>query len=161
MPTLLLLRHAKTENIAPGAGDIERALTERGHLQAAAVGDWLRAEQISVDQVLCSPAVRTRQTLEGLDLNCPVVWEDSIYQASSPTIATAIAQVEDTVQTLLVIGHAPGIPTLAHDLAGADSTPSALAQIATGYPTATLTRVEVDSWSDFGASKVTDVHLAK
>lgn len=158
MPTLLLLRHAQAADIAPGCGDAERPLTERGKTQAASVGDTIRAAGLTVDHVLCSPATRTQETLEGLGLDASVEIVPSIYQAGADTIAAAIHDTRESVQTLLVVGHAPGIPTLAHELAGSDSAPEALDQISTRYPTATLTRVEVPDWGiDHG--RVTHVYL--
>lgn len=155
MPTLLLLRHAQAANFAPGKGDHARPLTPRGHEQAARVGTLLASTPI--DQVLCSTSTRTRETLAELGLDCPVEYLDAIYQAGSDTIARLIGEVDDAVGTLLVVGHAPGIPTLAHVLAGEGSDAAAVETLDAGYPTATLTRVEVNGW-DLHESRVTAVH---
>ena len=66
--TLLVLRHAKTEDTRPGSKDSERRLTPDGERHALEVGDYLRTQGITVDTVLCSSAARARQTLELLKL---------------------------------------------------------------------------------------------
>ena len=66
---LLVLRHAQTEDIRPGSRDTERRLTPDGERQARQVGEYLRAQGITVDNVLCSSAARARKTLELLQLS--------------------------------------------------------------------------------------------
>ena len=61
---LLVLRHAQTEDIRPGSRDTERRLTPDGERQARQVGEYLRAQGMTVDAVLCSSAARARKTLE-------------------------------------------------------------------------------------------------
>jgi phosphohistidine phosphatase SixA len=67
--TLLILRHAQTEDTRPGSRDSERRLTPDGERDAEQVGDHLRKQGITIDKVLCSSAARTRQTLELLKLD--------------------------------------------------------------------------------------------
>ena len=45
MKTLLLLRHAKADNAAPGSSDIDRSLNERGKKEAQAIGTFIRKAQ--------------------------------------------------------------------------------------------------------------------
>ena len=63
MRTLVLMRHAKSDYPA-GVPDHERPLAPRGTREAGLAGDWLREHAPAIDAVLCSSAVRTRQTLE-------------------------------------------------------------------------------------------------
>ncbi|MFX4274060.1 SixA phosphatase family protein [Propionibacteriaceae bacterium Y1685] len=155
MHTLLLLRHAKAADFAPGRSDSERPLTDRGHQQASGVGEALSGTR--VDHVLCSPAVRTQQTTEGLGLNCDIELAEGLYNAGSDTILALIAEVDESVDTLLVVGHAPGIPALAHDLAGSDSDSTAMATIERGYPPATLARIEIDgTWAEPGTTRLVE-----
>lgn len=112
--TLILLRHAA----AGGAyRDTERPLTPGGEQDATAVGSWIRDSLPRVDAVLCSTAVRTRQTLAAAGIDAPVSYLEDLYGAAVDDILTAIAGVADSVQTLLVVGHAPGIPATAAELA--------------------------------------------
>ncbi|GLY22625.1 histidine phosphatase family protein [Micromonospora sp. NBRC 101691] len=64
--TLVLLRHGKAER-PEGIADRERALTERGHADAAAAGTWLARHGFLPDVVVCSPARRTRQTWQAAE----------------------------------------------------------------------------------------------
>ena len=61
--TLAVLRHAKAVQ-DPGLDDKDRALTKRGLRDATAAGGRLREAQLIPDLVLCSTALRTRQTWE-------------------------------------------------------------------------------------------------
>lgn len=150
---LLLLRHAKAESYVPGAHDDQRPLSETGRRQAVEVGELLC--DTTVDHVLCSPSTRTRETLDGLGLQCPVDYRDEIYNAGSDTILAALTGVPEHVGTVLVVGHAPGVPALALDLAdAATSDAEALAQLETGYPPATITRLELDgTWADLASAR--------
>lgn len=112
--TLVLLRHA---NAGGAYRDSERPLTPAGEQDAIAVGQWIRDSLPPVDAVLCSTAVRTRQTLAAAGVGAPTTFVDDLYGASVDEILSAISQVPDAVQTLLVVGHAPGIPATASELA--------------------------------------------
>lgn len=157
---LLLLRHAKTEPFVSGHADDQRVLTDRGHRQAAELGDHLHsAEAGQIDQVLCSPSVRTRQTLVGLALDCPVNFRDSLYNAGADTISEELTTLEEHLGSVLVIGHAPGIPGLAMELADRDrSDAAALAELDRGFSPGTLARLEFDGpWADLWAAALVQV----
>jgi hypothetical protein len=67
--TLLVLRHAETEDTRPGSRDSERRLTPDGERNAQQVSDYLRKQGVIINTVLCSSAVRARQTFELLKLD--------------------------------------------------------------------------------------------
>lgn len=147
--TLLLLRHAKAEQ-APGKPDHERKLAPRGLKDARAVGEWLRdAEEGGglpsgvVDLALCSTSERTRQTLDAACAGGAAVtdarFDERIYDASAASLIDVLREVPDSVNTVLLIGHAPGIPVLATALAqdGAGSTDAA-ERLSQGFPTCGL-----------------------
>src|SRR5690606_35624246 len=66
MKELILLRHAHAEPAAPGGADIDRALSPEGLAEAESGGRWLQEQALVPDPVLCSPARRARETLEGV-----------------------------------------------------------------------------------------------
>ena len=72
MKRLILVRHAKSD-WSLGMADHDRPLNVRGRASAAAIGRWLREKNLRPDQVLCSTATRTRETLDLLDLDAPPV----------------------------------------------------------------------------------------
>jgi len=147
--TLLLLRHAKAEQ-APGKPDHERKLAARGRKDARAVGEWLSdAVQAGVlpssvvDLALCSTSERTRQTLDALCAGGVSVmdarFDTRIYDGSAASLMDVLLEVPDPVNTVLMIGHAPGIPLLATALAqdGAGSNDAAV-RLSQGFPTSGL-----------------------
>lgn len=141
---LLLMRHADAVTFAPGLGDVDRPLSARGEEQARRAGAYLRERDLTPDLTLCSAAIRTRQTTELLGVAGPVQQETALYNAGSDTIREAIGEVDEDVDTLLIVGHAPGVPTLAHALADeATSDHEALTAIRWGFPAATLVGIEI------------------
>ena len=64
MSKLYFTRHGQTiwnvENKICGATDI--ALTQLGHQQAAELGEMILRQGISIDEILCSPLMRARDT---------------------------------------------------------------------------------------------------
>lgn len=144
---LVLLRHAKSS--APDAlPDRERPLTGRGRRDAQAAGEALLRAGIAPDLVCCSTAVRARETWEGVAAaGVPageVVYTDRIYEASAGALAELVRDAPESVRTLLLVGHAPGVPRLAELLAGDGSDPEALARMRAGYPTSGLAALELD-----------------
>ncbi len=146
--TLFLLRHAKTEPDNP-AGDEARELTIEGIQQTRQVGQELQAR--GVQHVLSSSAVRTRQTLEGLELgDVHAEFMDALYVGDVEDYLQRIQEIPDEVDVLLVIGHSPTIPQLGARLAW-PSQPGAADQLRCSYPTSTLTEFRVDgSWQQLG-----------
>ncbi|MGC8476760.1 MAG: SixA phosphatase family protein [Acetobacteraceae bacterium] len=137
MHQLLLLRHAKAVREVPGQPDRDRPLAPRGQRDAAALGRTMRRLGLTPDLVLVSPALRTRQTLAALEPwdETPLVEVmDPLYLADDATLAALLAEVPETVRSLLLIGHNPGLHGLARRLAVASpGTP-----LETRFPTAAL-----------------------
>jgi len=136
--TLLLLRHAKSD-YPTGVADHDRPLAPRGEREAALVGDWLRANAPAVDAVLCSTAIRTRETLARTGVDAPVDYLDRLYDATPGAVIEEINRVGADVETLLVIGHEPTMSSLALGLASAeDSNNTAAERISTKFPTSAI-----------------------
>ncbi|MFT9207123.1 SixA phosphatase family protein [Acetobacter orientalis] len=122
---LLLLRHAEAAPAPMGdfstVADHARPLTAAGLAAAQRCGLWLRQQGLSPDYVVCSPAVRTRQTLEGLlpflhaPLSAPLFCPD-IYEAPPHALLAQIQKTPPQARTVLLIGHNPGISALARQL---------------------------------------------
>jgi len=114
MRTLLLLRHAHAEPAAEGQADIDRPLSAQGLAEAEAAGRWLAEQRLLPDRVLCSPARRTRETLEAVLRGIGYVEQrlvDGIYDASPGTLAELVDEHHE-VERLLVVGHNPGLERL-------------------------------------------------
>lgn len=146
MKTLFLLRHAKSD-WGGGEADFDRPLNARGRAAAARMSRVLADEPINL--ILCSPAIRTRQTLELLALPVPVSFEPRIYEAGTRQLFEVIANTDDRNASLLVVGHMPAIAALAMQLASGD-TSEGVRRLREGYPTAALAklRLDIDKWQD-------------
>jgi phosphohistidine phosphatase len=161
MRSLLLLRHATTEGVRPGHPDRARRLTPEGRLQAAAVGEHLRSLGTPLDVVLCSPAVRVQQTVEALQVAAPVVVTDGLYDAGGDEIIDLLRTLDDAVQHALVVAHAPGLPTIVHELSDPDdSDAQAVAAVEWRFPAATLATLRVTGrWADLRRATLVSVRL--
>ncbi|MCD9032633.1 histidine phosphatase family protein [Luteimonas sp. Y-2-2-4F] len=115
MRELILLRHAHAEAALPGQPDLDRPLSADGLAEAESAARWLRDRRLVPDQVLCSPARRTRETLEVVLATVGYVdqrLESSIYEATPGALALLLERYRDTERVLLV-GHNPGLERLA------------------------------------------------
>lgn len=153
--TLWLLRHAKS-SWKEDLPDPERPLNARGRRDAHAAGQLLAGTGAALDLVYCSPAIRTRQTWDALDeagvRAGEVAYRDEIYEGSVGALLTLVGQTPSAVRTLLLIGHAPGLPGLAELLAGDRSDPDALTRMRADYPTSALAELQLDGpWGDAAA----------
>lgn len=112
---ILLLRHAHAEPAGPGQADLDRPLSPEGQAEAEAVGRWLLERRLLPDLVLCSPARRTRETLEavlGVIGYVDQRLEPAIYEATPGTLA-ALADGHREAGRLMLVGHNPGLERLA------------------------------------------------
>jgi len=147
MRRLMLLRHAKSDWSAPGRPDRERVLSPRGESAAPLLGRYLAEQGLVPQHAIVSVAERTRQTWQrlGKAVTGPpsVTFDDRIYEASPLDILTAIADIPAAVESLLVVGHNPGLQSLALALAGSGSG-KARRTLAEKFPTAGLAVIDFD-----------------
>lgn len=115
MRELILLRHAHAEEGSNGQADIDRPLSAAGLAEAEAAGRWLGERNLVPDCVLCSPARRTRETLEavlGVIGYVEQRIQDGIYEAQ-PGDLIALADTQRDAGRLMLVGHNPGLELLA------------------------------------------------
>ncbi|RYV50540.1 SixA phosphatase family protein [Pengzhenrongella frigida] len=158
---LVLLRHAKAE---PGGreADALRSLALAGRRQCLRVGGALIERDLVPDLVLCSAAVRTRQTWDlvrgALGGAEPVVEiSDLLYEAGVAEMVGQVRGIGDGVRTVLVVGHEPTVSAVAATLAGAHSDKSAVAHVRAGMSTGTFCVLDVAGpWSELerGAARL-------
>jgi phosphohistidine phosphatase len=153
MKTLILMRHAKSAWDDPHQKDIDRPLSTRGRKATPRMGAWLADENYRPDVVLCSTARRTRDTLELLRPHLPesvtVELSRALYMAAPREMLTEIAKVSATAETVMLLGHNPGIGSLAGLLAGSGDD-RALGNLHAKFPTAAMAVLgfEVAKWAD-------------
>ncbi|MBI2253863.1 MAG: histidine phosphatase family protein [Proteobacteria bacterium] len=146
MKTLILMRHAKSAWDAGDVADHDRPLSDRGRAAAPAVGRWLKEQKLLPDLVMCSTAARAAQTLELLRPNLPkdvtVQMADCLYMALPREMLAALAKIKDAA-TILLIGHNPGIGSLAHWLS-AQGEPKTLERMQDKFPTGAIAVIDFD-----------------
>lgn len=148
MHTLFLLRHAKSSWAEPTLPDRERPLAQRGRRDAKRIAKHLVRLGFEPELVLCSSAVRTRETLELVRPalgTSKVLFEDGLYAASSDELLARIRLVPEALASVMLIGHNPGLQQLALVLA---SSGDELPRLETKFPTAALATLAVaKTWS--------------
>ncbi|HYU93498.1 MAG TPA: histidine phosphatase family protein, partial [Actinomycetota bacterium] len=134
---LFLLRHAKSSWDDPSIDDHDRPLAPRGRRAAARIADYATKTRIRPDLILCSSAMRARQTLEriapSLGRDAEIHIERSLYGASQDRLLERLHAIPDEVDSVMMIGHNPGVQDLALLLAKAGPHRSRLAD---KFPTA-------------------------
>jgi phosphohistidine phosphatase len=157
MRRLLLLRHAKTESDASSGRDQDRRLDERGHRDAAEMGNWLGRHPPFPDHVMVSPAIRAKQTWE-------LAWAAMQQEAPAPQVeflpelyGAGAAQLLQTIRIasatdpkrLMLVGHNPGMHELALALTGGGDA-AARQALYDNLPTSGLAVFDFpsDDWND-------------
>ena len=144
MPRLLLLRHAKSA-WPQGVADIERPLLPRGQHAAERMGRAMAERGLLPDRILCSPALRTRETLAAI---LPHLTEENeikiaaeLYEPSGGDYREVVRGHGANADALLVIGHNPAIHATALALIGSGEA-TLTKTLAEKYPTAALAVIE-------------------
>lgn len=155
---LLVLRHGHAEHEPPsaGGGDFARPLRPKGIRLVGALAPRVRG--LSPDLVLSSPSTRTRETVERLDLSAPVEYLEPLYAADADELLDAVRELSTRPtppQTVLLVGHNPGVHQLVLELTDGDQLP--------GFPPSALAvlALDIDQWSDAetGVGRLTALHL--
>ena len=148
MKTLLLLRHAKSSWATATTADFNRSLNERGIRTAPVIGKLLKDDNLTPDLIICSPARRTRQTLElvieATGWEIETRFDSDIYEASTGALLEILSGVDDGIESILMIGHNPGLEDLIRNLTGEIYS----------FPTAGLAKISlaVESWENIVSS---------
>ena len=156
MHMLHLLRHAKS-SWKEDVEDHERRLNRRGRKAARWVGRCLPTAVGVLDLVLCSSALRTRETMELVLADYAVrprrIIEDELYAASPETLTARLRRLAEDNTNVLLIGHNPGLHELAMTLA--DTSSPCFPALASGkFPTAARAAFRIsDCWSALGGSR--------
>lgn len=146
MPRLLLLRHSKAAWAQPGMTDFDRPLEPRGRDHARRLGERMKALGLVPDLVLCSTAVRARQTWDGVaETLAPSGHRaehlDELYTADAVGYLEIVRSHAAAAEAAIVVGHNPMMEELAIELAGSGDD-KARAVLANGFPTSGLAVLE-------------------
>jgi phosphohistidine phosphatase len=150
--TIILLRHGKSSWSDPTLADLDRPLAPRGERASRRIAKYIRRKKLRPALVLCSPSLRTRQTLEAIESSLGkrsvVELEPQLYAASEGGLLQRLQALPESVDSVMLIGHNPGLHELARTLASRGAELPRLEEFPTGA-LATLV-VDSDSWAALG-----------
>jgi phosphohistidine phosphatase len=148
MKTLLVLRHAKSSWNESALDDHERPLNERGRRDAPRMGELVREYGLIPDIVISSDAVRAQLTAEAVAEAAryagEILLDRRLYIASPADILSLLQTVRENAETIMIVGHNPGLEELIEHLTGERQ----------DMPTATLAQIAlpIDQWRDLDMS---------
>ena len=150
MLKLIILRHAKSSWSEPGQSDFERALNSRGMADLPKIANALEKRGHVPDTIYCSPAKRTKLTMEGILIHWnqkpSIHFDRDMYIGGTSAYLAAIRQHKSN-DVLMLVGHNPTCHSLVVSLAGHGEA-GALSAVATKYPTGTasILQFDVENW---------------
>jgi phosphohistidine phosphatase len=157
---LILLRHAKSNWDDPFLADIDRPLAKRGRKAGKRVSTWLKKHSIRPDLVLCSPAVRTRETLaliaDAIGAEAEIVYDKALYLAEPNDLLARIRKSDGGAASVMVIGHNPGMQELALALLRPGAKKSR-AKLSEKFPTAAVAcfDIPIAKWTELQPGEAT------
>ncbi|KAA5539382.1 SixA phosphatase family protein [Adhaeribacter rhizoryzae] len=111
---LFLCRHAHTPEALKNQLDFDRALSPTGVQEATKAGFFIKAFGLIIDEIICSAAVRTRQT--AYKIAEVLSYEQSklkssqeLYNSSAAYILHEIASLPESAQTVIIVSHNPAV----------------------------------------------------
>jgi phosphohistidine phosphatase len=154
---LLILRHAKSSWADSSISDWQRPLNDRGVRDAPRAGAWLRDRSLVPDLIITSDAVRARSTAEAVATAAgypgEIVIEPSLYHARPDDVLAVLCGARSEADTVMVVGHNPGLEELVRQLTGEDLDLPTAALVHIAMPIGEWNEVEtvtdasiVDTW---------------
>ena len=119
---LYIMRHAKSDWSGPQISDSERPINKRGTRNAIRVGQWMNENNHIPQKIISSPALRAKETIELVTEQISkfnledLTYEDELYLAGFTQLIEFINTFKDKVQSLMLVGHNPGIENLVNYL---------------------------------------------
>lgn len=151
MKKIYILRHAKSSWDNPVLADFDRPLNERGSRTADFMGALIHKSDFQPELILSSPATRAKETAniikKAAGLQSEIKFEENIYEASPQTLLKIISDLNENLQSVMLVGHNPGLEGLIKILTGESHS----------MPTAGLAVIDLD----VGRWKETDLDRGK
>lgn len=119
---LYIMRHAKSDWSGPQISDFERPINKRGTKSAMRIGEWMNENNHIPQKIISSPALRAKETIELVTEQISkfnledLTYEDELYHAGFTQLIEFINTYKDKVQSLMLVGHNPGIENLVNYL---------------------------------------------
>ena len=120
MKKLFIIRHAKSDQSFFG-NDFERPLNERGKADAPLMARRLKEKQPLIDAFIASPAKRAKKTAQLFaqvfdKKEDDVILITALYHAPADVFYEEILKLPDTIDTVAIFSHNPGITYFVNDL---------------------------------------------
>ena len=151
--TLIIMRHGQAD-MPWGTSDFDRRLTEHGERQAHDAAHWLLEQEAVPEMIVCSAALRTRQTctwvMDAFGEKAPTAsLDERLYNAAPSALIAAINRTPETVRSLMLIAHCPGVQEAVLHLASRDSEHDAVLDASAEFSEASLAVLRVrGDWSE-------------
>ena len=118
MKTLYILRHGKSSWEEPNMDDINRPLLPKGQRRTQRIADYIKEKKLSVDIIISSPAKRALETAKIIasKLDCKITTNKNLYPGYSSQILETVFVQSDEINSIMIVGHNPGLTSLVHDL---------------------------------------------
>ena len=119
---LYIMRHAKSDWSGPQISDFDRPINKRGTRNAIRIGEWMNENNHIPQKIISSPALRAKETIELVTEQISkfnledLTYEDELYLAGFTQLIEFINTYKDKVQSLMLVGHNPGIENLVNYL---------------------------------------------
>lgn len=161
MLTLTLFRHAKSSWADPSLQDFDRPLAPRGEEAAPLMGAFLAERGLIPNLILCSTSRRTRQTLDlalaSLKTRPKLHYDEALYHATVPALLAIIRAAPADAHHLMLVGHNPGMQSLALELIGGGD-PAGRRAIAQKFPSGAVAIMTFDA-ANWAAIRPGSAHL--
>jgi phosphohistidine phosphatase len=151
MKCVLLVRHAKSSWDTADLNDFDRSLNDRGKKDAPGMARRLVKREVVIDRFVSSPAKRARRTAELFAAEMgygkkDILFIDKLYHAGVPVFFDIIAGMDDTIKTVAIFSHNPGITDFVNMLTSVETD---------NMPTSAVFAVKADikSWKEFEKAK--------
>lgn len=123
MKYLYVMRHGAAEGYNSDLDDFDRSLSESGSKKVRELAQRFAQKAEIIDLLVSSPATRALDTAKLWSLHSgmtakTVQTNSKIYRAKSNDLLKLIASIDEGVDSLMLIGHNPGITDLVSDLVG-------------------------------------------
>jgi len=120
MKKIVIIRHAKAEDQNSSLDDYDRTLTKRGIEDATFIGNFLNNKGLIPDLITSSPSTRTMETSEiiakEVSYDKAIIPNQYIYEAYVTMLQEIISFIHDDNEIVFLVGHNPGVSTLAYML---------------------------------------------
>jgi len=147
MKTLFVIRHAKSSWDFPELRDSERPLNGRGRKDAPMMAKIIHTQNIKIDKIVSSPALRALTTAIHFSKQFEIPKESikiepEIYEAYSATILRLIQAFENEWDTVFIFGHNPAFTDVLNYFTS---------NYIGNLPTCGIGKItaNVDTWKDF------------